>query len=500
MPAPEIPDRDIPDRDIPDRETDDLARLSATDLVARYADGSLSPVEATRACLDRIAAVDGQLNAMTRVEAEAALAAARESEARWRAGEPRRGPFGCCVDGVPTAIKDIVLVRGWPTRRGSTTTDPDAPGPDNSPAVARLREAGAVLTGMTATPEFGWKGVTDSPLTGVTRNPWNPEATPGGSSGGAAAAAATGMAALALGTDGGGSIRIPAGFTGVFGFKPSYGRIPAWPMSPFGTVSHLGPLTRTVADGALMFQVMAQPDIRDWTAPPYGPEDYMGALDKGVADLSIAFAPTLEGHAVDPAIAALVEEAARAFEALGARVERADPPLQDTARLYDVLWSVGAATLVDNLDGAARDRLDPGLAAMAAHGATFSAVDLTRVEVERRKLGAAMTAFHERYDLLLTPTLPIAAFAAGHDVPPGGPYETWPDWTPFCYPFNLTQQPAASVPCGLTAEGLPAGLQIVATRGADVLVLRAAAAFEAARPWPLPPLAPLAGGEHAATA
>jgi len=468
--------------------TDDLARLPATALVEHYAAGRLSPVEAVRACLDRIAEADGRLNAMTRVDADAALAAARESEARWRAGAPRRGPFGCCLDGVPTAIKDIVLVRGWPTRRGSTTTDPDAPAVEDSPAVARLREAGAAFVGMTATPEFGWKGVTDSPLTGVTRNPWDPGTTPGGSSGGAAVAAATGMAALALGTDGGGSVRIPAGFTGVFGFKPSFGRVPAWPASPFGTVSHIGPLTRTVADGVLMLQAMAQPDLRDWTAPPYGPENFVQAAAAGVDGLSIAFAPTLERHAVDPEVADRVAEAAAVFEALGARIETADPPIDGTAALYDTLWSVGAATLVDGLAEPARAGLDPGLRAMAVRGAEVSAVGLTRAEMARRGLGAGMSAFHERYDLLLTPTLPIPAFAAGHDVPPGGPYRTWPDWTPFSYPFNLTQQPAATVPCGTTAAGLPVGLQIVGARGADGLVLRAAAAFEAARPWAFPPL------------
>ncbi|MCH8926013.1 MAG: hypothetical protein IH924_07745, partial [Proteobacteria bacterium] len=215
--------------------TDDIARLSAGELIAGYRDGSLSPVEATRAALARIEKHDPALNAFRLVDAESALEEARKSEERWRIKAPRGR-----VDGVPTSIKDLLLTKGWSTPRGSKTVDQDQPWEEDAPCVARLREHGAVLLGKTTTPEFGWKGLTDSPLTGITRNPWNPERTPGGSSGGAAVAVATGMGALAIGTDGGGSIRIPAGFTGVFGFKASGGQVPAYPPSPFGTLAHVG--------------------------------------------------------------------------------------------------------------------------------------------------------------------------------------------------------------------------------------------------------------------
>src|SRR5207249_10658223 len=235
------------------------------------------------------------LNAFCLVDAEAAIASATESEGSWIKG----APIGL-LDGVPVSIKDVILARGWPTLRGSKTIDPKGPWDDDAPAVARLREAGAVLLGKTTTPEFGWKGVTDSPLTGITRNPWNPRKTPGGSSGGAAAAVASGMGPLAVGTDGGGSIRIPCSFTGLFGIKPSFGRVPAWPLSPFGTVAHVGPMTRSVTDAALMLNLLALPDARDWHALPYDARDYRTGLDGGVADLRIAFSPDLGYAKVDP--------------------------------------------------------------------------------------------------------------------------------------------------------------------------------------------------------
>src|SRR5207302_2057648 len=239
---------------------------------------NLSPVEATRAVLERIERLNPVLNAFCLVDGEAAIASATESEGRWMKG----APMGA-LDGVPVSIKDLILTRGWPTLRGSKTIDPKGPWDDDAPAVARLREVGAVLLGKTTTPGFGWKGVTDSPLTGITRNPWNPAKTPGGSSGGAAAAVASGMGPLAVGTDGGGSIRIPCAFTGLFGIKPTFGRVPAWPPSPMGTVAHVGPIARSVADAALMPSVMSQPDSRDCTALPYEPRDYRERHEPGFA-------------------------------------------------------------------------------------------------------------------------------------------------------------------------------------------------------------------------
>src|SRR5215217_7781008 len=236
---------------------------SAAELAAAYRSGQLSPVEAAQEALERIEERDETVNAFCLVDPDAALADARESAERFARGEPR-GP----LDGVPVAIKDLLVTRGWPTLRGSPAIDPHGPWEDDAPVVAALRRSGAVLPGKTTTPELGWKGVTDSPLTGITRNPWDRSRTAGGSSGGSAAALATGMVPLALGTDGGGSIRIPCAFCGLPGLKPTFGRVPAWPASPFGPVSHVGPMARTVADLALLLDVIAQPDARDWQQLP----------------------------------------------------------------------------------------------------------------------------------------------------------------------------------------------------------------------------------------
>jgi aspartyl-tRNA(Asn)/glutamyl-tRNA(Gln) amidotransferase subunit A len=462
----------------------DPALLSAAELSGLYASGRLSPVEATQASLGRIERLDARVNAICGVYPEEALASARQSEARWREGRPLSP-----IDGVPTTIKDLLLTRGWPTLRGSKTIDPAGPWDQDAPAVARLREAGAVLVGRTTTPEFGWKGVTDSALTGITRNPWDLTKTPGGSSGGAAVAAASGMAALNIGTDGGGSIRIPAGFTGIFGHKPSFGRVPAFPLSPFGTVSHLGPMTRTVRDAALMLSVLAQPDPRDWTALPFPPTDFTQGLEDGVRGLRVAYAPTLDGAPVDPEIAASVAKAAEVFARLGARVETVTLDLPDTGPVFRTHWFVGAATLFTGISEEKQALIDPGLRRVAAEGAAIPLLDYTKAVMARGRMGVRMNHFHQDWDLLLMPTLPIPAFAAGQDLPlaPDGSY--WADWTPFTYPFNLTQQPAASVPCGLTSGDLPIGLQIIGPMFQDGLVLRAARAFEAAQPWALPPLA-----------
>src|SRR5215203_3192400 len=291
----------------------DLATCTATELLARYRRGEASPVEATTAVLERIAAVDPTLRAYCLVAADEALESARASEDRWRRGEP------CgALDGVPTSIKDLVLTKGWPTLRGSRTVDPGQPWDVDAPATARLREAGAVLVGKTTTPEFGCKGETNSPLTGITRNPWDPSRTPGGSSGGTAAAVASDMGPLSVGTDGAGSVRIPAAFCGNVGLKPSFGRVPAYPLSPFGTVSHLGPHTMSVTDAALVLNVLQRPDARDWTSLPPDDADYTAGLDDGAAGLRVAYSPTLGYATVHDEIAAAVATAAEDLAAAGA--------------------------------------------------------------------------------------------------------------------------------------------------------------------------------------
>lgn len=455
---------------------DELALCSAAELIKMYARREVSPVEATRAALERVAAHDPAVNAFCLVDADNALAAARAAEARLLQGEPR-GP----LDGVPVSIKDVLLTRGLPTLRGSRTIDPGQRWPDDAPSVARLREHGAVMIGKTTTPEFAWKGVTDSPLTGVTRNPWDPSRTAGGSSGGSAAAVALGMAPLSLGTDGGGSIRIPAAFCGVFGLKATYGRVPHYPASPFGTLAHVGPLTWTVEDAALLLDVITGPDSRDWSAlpPPFAP--FTRALHDGVAGRRIAVSAGLGFAELDPEVAAAVDDCAAVLADLGAHVEKVDPGFDDPREAFEVLWFAGAAKAIEGVPPEKRELMDPGLVAAAAQGERHSALDYLEAVRVRMSLGERMGLFHDRHDLLLTATVPIPAFAAGRDAP--DPDDRWTTWTPLTYPFNMTQQPAASVPWGFTSDGLPIGVQVIGRRHADHGVLSAAKALEEARPW-----------------
>ena len=461
----------------------DLTQCTATELLALYAARTASPVEVVAAVLDRIERVDPLINAFCIVAGDEALAAARASERRWHDGTPV-GP----LDGVPASIKDLILTAGWPTRRGSRTVDPDQPWDVDAPATARLREAGAVLIGKTTTPEFGCKGETNSALTGITRNPWDPSKTSGGSSGGTAAAVAAGLAPLGIGTDGAGSVRIPAAFCGNVGLKPSFGRIPAYPLSPFGTVSHLGPHTMSVTDAALMTNVLKQPDPRDWTSLPSDPTDYLTGLDDGIAGLRVAYSPTLGYATVDPDVAAAVEAAVRDLEAAGATVDAVDPGFDDPLEITTGLWFTGAWTLWNTLSPEQHAATDPDFAAEAELGSRLSALDVQRLALRRGDLGSLMRQFMQRYDLLVTPSVAVPAF----DAVPAGTRPMTPEtmlgWTPFSYPFNLTQQPAITIPCGFTASGLPIGLQIVGSMFADALVLRAARAYEQIRPVSRPPL------------
>ena len=462
----------------------DIAYASASSLLELYRKKALSPVEAIRLLLDRLDRLQPKLNAFCIVDRDGALAAAQESERRWHRGEPARQ-----LDGVPVTIKDLVLMRGFPTLRGSRLVDPDQDWSEDAPAVARLREAGAVILGKTTTPEFGWKALGDSPLTGITRNPWDLTRTPGGSSAGAAAACASGIGPLHLGSDGAGSIRIPAAFTGIFGLKPSFGRVPAYPLSAMGLLAHLGPMARTVEDAALMLNVLSEPDHRDSYALPPEDTDYCDGIEDGVRGWRIAYSPTLGYAKVDPEIADAVAKAVRQFETLGAIVEEVGSIFPSPREALLTLWAAGAAKLLDGYSADQRALVDPGLVATASEGARISAVDYLGAELVRTALGQQMAAFHQKYDLLLTPMMPIPALPVGQDLNNPATERHWIDWSPFSYPFNLTRQPAASIPCGLTRAGLPIGLQIVGPLYADARVLRAARAFETTQPERRPPLA-----------
>ena len=460
---------------------DDIAYKSARELTGLYDSGKLSPVEAAEALFARLDDLQPKINAFCLVDRDGALAAARASEARWRVGTPLSP-----VDGVPATIKDLMLMRGHPTRRGSHLIE-SVPDTEDSPAVVRLKEACAVILGKTTTPEFGWIAVGDSPLTGITRNPWNLDRTPGGSSAGAAAACAAGIGVLNLGSDGAGSIRIPACFSGVFGIKPSFGLVPAYPPSPMGLLSHHGPIARSVGDAAAMLNTLSRPDPRD----PYGlPEhhgDFRDEIEDGVRGWKIAYSPDLGYAQVEPEIAACVAAAARGFEALGARVEQVGKIFDSPREALLTLWGAGAARIVAGIPAERLKQCDPGFLAVAEAGARIGAVDYLGADLVRNALGRAMGAFHETYDLLLTPMMPVPALPVGEDLNDPSD-EHWVDWSPFSYPFNMTRQPAASIPCGLTSGGLPIGLQIVGRLHDDAKVLRAARAFEATQPVRHPPI------------
>ncbi|MFZ9337646.1 MAG: amidase [Limnohabitans sp.] len=457
---------------------DDLTQRTAEQLLALYRSGQASPVEVTQQVLQRISRLNPLLNAFCWVDENAAMASAQRSEQRWQAHRQHGSAVGG-LEGVPVSIKDLILTKGWPTLRGSRTVNPDQAWEVDAPVTARLREAGAVLLGKTTTPEFGCKGETNSLLTGISRNPWNTDHTPGGSSGGASAAVSAGLGPLAVGTDGAGSVRIPAAFCGNVGMKPSFGRVPAYPLSPFGSVAHLGPHAMSVADVALMMNTITAPDARDWTALPFDPVDYTASLHQGVKGLRVAYSPTL-GYAknVHPDIAAAVEKAAVYLKQLGAHVEQTDPGIEDPLDITTGLWFAGAYQVWRTLNPSQHALTDPDFAAQAALGERLDVNAIHQLNQRRGLLGSHLRQFMQRFDLILTPSTAVPAFPArpaGHSPMDSA---AMLGWTPFSYPFNLSQQPAISLPCGLTREGLPMGVQLVGPMFGDALVLGAAKALE----------------------
>jgi aspartyl-tRNA(Asn)/glutamyl-tRNA(Gln) amidotransferase subunit A len=463
----------------------DLTQCTAQQLLALYRSGEASPVDTTRALLARIEKVNPHINAFTLVDEAVALQCAKTSEAKWQAHRQKGGHSDSvgALEGVPVSIKDLILTRGWPTLRGSRTIDPQQAWEVDAPVTARLKESGAVLFAKTTTPEFGCKGETNSPATGLTRNPWHLGKTPGGSSGGTAAAVASGLGPLGVGTDGAGSVRIPAAFCGNFGLKPSFGRVPAYPLSPFGSVAHLGPHTMDVTDAALMLNVMKRADARDWTSLPPDSTDYLQGLNEGIRGLRIAYSPTL-GYAknIHPEVAAAVDKAVKVLEQLGAHVEQVDPGIEDPLEITTGLWFLGSLTVWNGLSAEQQAVTDPDFKAQVLLGQQLSALEIQQLNLKRGALGSHMRQFMQKYDLLVTPAVAVPAF----DIRPAGQEKMTPEamlgWTPFSYPFNLTQQPASTIPCGLTQAGLPIGLQFVGRMFDDAMVLRASRAYESVCP------------------
>ncbi|UZJ45541.1 amidase [Marinimicrobium sp. C6131] len=452
-----------------------MLRMTAVQLLEQYRDGALSPVDVANAMLDQIERVDSETNGFCLVDRDTTLALARESEQRYRQNQPQG-----VLDGVPVAIKDVFFTPMWPTRKGSQAVDPKHTLDRTSPATAALARHGYVPVGKTTTSEFGWKAVTDNPVDGVTNNPWNPQKTAGGASGGSAVAVALGMAPLALGTDSGGSIRIPASFCGLVGFKPSSGEVPHWPTSPFGSLTQAGPMTWTVQDCALMMNVITEHDHRDTRAIPRRHIDYLGNLGRSIKGLRIAYSPNLGYVDVDPDIERAVAQAVDVFRELGAEVVRVDPGFSDPLPAFGHLFYGGVANAIRELGSKKRERMDPQLVKVAEKAGRLTMLDYMGAVDESVRLRERMANFHQKYDLLLTPTLPITAFKTGREVPEDWPNTRWPTWTPFTYPFNMTGQPAITVPCGFDSSGMPIGLQLVGARYNDALVLQTADAYQQA--------------------
>ncbi|WP_207537213.1 amidase [Sabulicella rubraurantiaca] len=449
----------------------DPALMTAEDLLALYARRALSPVEALKAVMERVARLNPWVNAFAALNPRA-IQQAGESEARWMAGRP----IGV-LDGVPCTVKDLLNLAGFPTRRGSRATDA-TPATEDAPAVMGLKREGAVILGKTTTTEFGWKTPGDCPLHGITRNPWNRERTPGGSSSGAGAAAAASFGPLHIGTDAGGSIRIPAAYCGVVGVKPSFGRVPQWPLGAFANVAVAGPMARSVRDSALMLNAMARRDLRDPFCLPAESRDWLDGIEAGVSGMRVAvvrrqgFEAPLDREGMEA-----LDGAARAFESQGAIVEEAEPDLPDIRAVFGRVWGVALARLVATLPKERHALLDPGILEVAERESRMSAADFLGADALRIEAAHAMARFHQRFDLLLTPCTPTAAFGA--DQPTLQPQMAlWRDWAPWTFLFNLSRQPAISVPVGLDSEGMPRAVQVAAALYRDDLAFRGARALE----------------------
>ncbi|MDB5390032.1 MAG: Amidase [Planctomycetaceae bacterium] len=459
--------------------SEDLAYLSAVELAAAIREKKISPVEVTRAVLARIERHNKDLNAFVTIPAEAAICAATKAEEAVMAQQPL-GP----LHGVPLHVKDNLYVAGSRTTFGSKLFEKNVTTQD-CPAVKRLRTAGMILIGRTNTPEFGWKGVTDNRVFGISRNPWNTQLTPGGSSGGAAAAVAAGMGPIGVGTDGGGSLRIPASFCGVFGFKPSFGRVPNAPGSGGAILRHIGTMTRTVTDMATALDLMAGPDPSDLLSLPHAGCSFVNELGKGIRQKRVAYCPDLGYARVNPEVAGVCQRAALRFAEAGAVVEEVKLDWRDPYESWSVFFFGTAAASVEQKLATDGDLLDPGFRNVVDRGLKLRGVDFANALAARHAFWEQVRQVYEKFDLLLCPTLPVPPFAVGqNDAAPIEGEQLEPlQWTRFTYPFNLTGQPAASVPAGWTRSGLPIGLQIIGDRFADALVLQAARAWEQLQPW-----------------
>ncbi len=458
-------------------DSTEYATLGALELAARVRRGQTSATELVRCALDAIAATDPSINAWSEVFPDAALSRAADLDS-----EARNGRFLGALHGVPIGVKDLFQAAGTCTRRGSRLYENDL-ARETAPVVERMLAAGAIMVGKNTTPEVGWKASSNSPLYGVTRNPWDTSRTTGGSSSGSGAAVAAGTVPITLGSDGGGSLRIPAAFCGIFSMKAHLGRIPTWPLSPAEQLSCAGPMTRSVADYALALDVLQGPDARDPNSLPASGLSYLAMLDAPAGPLRCVLAPTLFDYPVEPEVMAVMEAAfdkvrhMTGIEIVPARLDWPDP-----VGIFDALW-VARASLYKDLGPPRRALLDPGFARQVELAERIALEDHLKALKSRAVFCRTVAESFQGFDLLLLPMVPIEPFAAEADGPAGMDEAApvpWARWTPFSHPFNVTGQPAASVPCGWTRSGLPVGLQVVGARFDERRVLQFCAAWEKA--------------------
>ena len=467
----------------------ELVFASASELAELIRERELSPLELVEGLLCRIKQLNPELSAyLTVAEEESRSTAAKAEEAITRREALSH------LQGIPVSIKDLHFTKGLRTTGGSLIFRDFTPREDCI-AVERLRRAGAIILGKTNTPEFGLSATTENRLGDHCRNPWDLTRTSGGSSGGAAAAVAAGLGPLALGSDVGGSIRIPAGFCGVFGFKPSFGRVPLYRgFTRTPLFAHIGPITRTVLDAAFMLEVMSGFDPRDPNSLRDKPPDFTSALKGGLPRLSLAWSPNLGYAQVDPEVRQIVEACLRIFESLGFEIEEATPEIEPPFPIFDTITLADLYAAFGYLLEDHADELMPYVKSILEHGRDIPGHRYSEALRRLERFRLHMATFFDKYDLLATPTNAVPAFPVGKrpKVIDGKEVNTIYGPFPFTLPFNLTGQPAASIPCGFSREGLPIGLQIATRFGEDALLLRVAAAFERAKPWKdfVPPVAP----------
>lgn len=455
----------------------DFSYMSALKMAELIRRREASPVEIMETCLQRIQELEPQLNAFVTLTADSAMADARRCEDMVMRGVDL-GP----LHGVPMSVKDLIAVGGVKQAFGSRTMENNIADAD-APAVERLRAAGACILGKTTTTEFGCKPSSDSPLTGITRNPWNLDKTTGGSSAGAAASIAAGAYPAGLGTDGGGSIRIPCSFCGLFGIKAQFGRVPVYPPSATPTLAHVGPITRTVRDAALVLGVISGFDARDPSSVAEPTPDFSAACEEPVKGMRIAWSPTLGYAEPTDEVAAIATEAVQVFEDLGCEVAHVDEVMKDTFDMWIAEFYAGVGTKLKEPLTHNSDIIDPTLVDMLASALDQTIDEYYRTVFARYEFREHMRKFFNDFDILLTPTLPVAAFDADLLQPPNLPEKSIVNWISYTYPMNLCGLPSASIPCGFTGDGLPIGLQLTGRVNSETDIFRAASVLETARPW-----------------